>query len=308
MRYLADIIPSDAKVLPDYFKGEPQCIKPLTKKAKFISRIMAAIFFLFALYFFSHPLLLLIFMIMGLGLLPSIHVWLEKKLHFEYSSAIKRLIYGVMVVPLLLLTAYYHRLDAQIAHELFLKNQEIKREQAIAIAKDSIRRDSLSAYLSLLQHQRKDGKLSINEANSLLEKSMLLATSKDEKKQVAYIKFDIDKESALKLVKQAKYKAALESISDLLTAFPEDVTLRYNRAICYDKLGKTEDAVRDLRQAMETGNKEAEKYHNKINPLRKRVVGYVTRCCDGTTSSATGRGACSWHGGVCNWNDPIYET
>jgi len=24
-------------------------------------------------------------------------------------------------------------------------------------------------------------------------------------------------------------------------------------------------------------------------------------CCDGTESSATGRGACSWHGGVCQW-------
>jgi len=24
-------------------------------------------------------------------------------------------------------------------------------------------------------------------------------------------------------------------------------------------------------------------------------------CCDGTTSKATGRGACSWHGGVQYW-------
>jgi hypothetical protein len=24
-------------------------------------------------------------------------------------------------------------------------------------------------------------------------------------------------------------------------------------------------------------------------------------CCDGIRSNATGRGACSWHGGVCNW-------
>ena len=34
------------------------------------------------------------------------------------------------------------------------------------------------------------------------------------------------------------------------------------------------------------------------------IVRIGAECCDGTTSSATGRGACSWHGGVCRW---IYD-
>jgi hypothetical protein len=31
------------------------------------------------------------------------------------------------------------------------------------------------------------------------------------------------------------------------------------------------------------------------------MVRVGARCSDGTTSSATGRGACSWHGGVAEW-------
>jgi hypothetical protein len=39
---------------------------------------------------------------------------------------------------------------------------------------------------------------------------------------------------------------------------------------------------------------------------REEVTGYCTLCVDGTysPSCATGRGACSWHGGVAQWNAP----
>ena len=39
------------------------------------------------------------------------------------------------------------------------------------------------------------------------------------------------------------------------------------------------------------------------------IVGYCTLCNDGTRSPscATGRGACSHHGGVRQWNAPIYN-
>ncbi len=39
---------------------------------------------------------------------------------------------------------------------------------------------------------------------------------------------------------------------------------------------------------------------------REEVTGYCTLCADGTYSPtcATGRGACSWHGGVAQWNAP----
>jgi hypothetical protein len=51
----------------------------------------------------------------------------------------------------------------------------------------------------------------------------------------------------------------------------------------------------------------AEKSHKVIDTTYKEVVtGYCTLCSDGTysPSCATGRGACSWHGGVAQWNAP----
>lgn len=42
----------------------------------------------------------------------------------------------------------------------------------------------------------------------------------------------------------------------------------------------------------------------------KRQTGYCTLCDDGTYSPtcATGRGACSYHGGVAVWNAAVYEN
>jgi tetratricopeptide (TPR) repeat protein len=73
----------------------------------------------------------------------------------------------------------------------------------------------------------------------------------------------------------------------------------------YYMKGEKKLAVEEVKKLMEKGNKEAELLWNIYNPIRTRVTGYVTRCCDGSTSMATGRGACSHHGGVCNWNEPI---
>lgn len=51
----------------------------------------------------------------------------------------------------------------------------------------------------------------------------------------------------------------------------------------------------------------AEKTHTVTDTTYKEeVTGYCTLCNDGTysPSCATGRGACSWHGGVAQWNAP----
>lgn len=47
-----------------------------------------------------------------------------------------------------------------------------------------------------------------------------------------------------------------------------------------------------------------------VTTYEKEASGYCTLCNDGTysPSCATGRGACSWHGGVAQWNAPRYIT
>ena len=52
----------------------------------------------------------------------------------------------------------------------------------------------------------------------------------------------------------------------------------------------------------------AEKTHTEtVTTYHEEVTGYCTLCNDNTysPSCATGRGACSWHGGVAQWNAPI---
>lgn len=56
---------------------------------------------------------------------------------------------------------------------------------------------------------------------------------------------------------------------------------------------------------------EDEKYHFENNTTYTReIVGYCTLCNDGTysPSCSTGSGTCSHHGGVAQWNAPVYET
>jgi len=54
-----------------------------------------------------------------------------------------------------------------------------------------------------------------------------------------------------------------------------------------------------------------EKTHTEtVTTYKEEVSSYCTLCDDGTysPSCATGRGACSHHGGVAQWNAPIYHT
>ena len=55
---------------------------------------------------------------------------------------------------------------------------------------------------------------------------------------------------------------------------------------------------------------EEEKSHIEIVTTYEQIItGYCTLCNDGTYSPtcATGRGACSHHGGVAQWNAPVYS-
>jgi tetratricopeptide (TPR) repeat protein len=103
------------------------------------------------------------------------------------------------------------------------------------------------------------------------------------------------------------YEKAIEDYNFLLNQKFNSSKNYYERALCFIRLNKTREAIEDIKQAIQLGNKDAEKIYETVNPLRRRIVSYVTRCCNGSTSGAKGRGACSRNGGVCNWEEPIFE-
>lgn len=157
--------------------------------------------------------------------------------------------------------------------------------------------DSLHFYTNIADSLFENKK--IKEGINSLDSALNFANYSDEIK--------ILKVRVIHLVSLKRYEAAIEDYSTLIKRGQANKDYYFERAICHKNRNETQLAVNDLKEAIKLGHEEADKLHNKINPIRKRVSYYVTRCCDGTTSNAKGRGACSRHGGVCNWNEPVYE-
>jgi len=67
--------------------------------------------------------------------------------------------------------------------------------------------------------------------------------------------------------------------------------------LCYMNLNQKTYAKKYFKIAADGGDKEA---CSHLRELTAKTRYYTqTKCCDGTTSSSTGRGTCSHHGGVC---------
>lgn len=159
------------------------------------------------------------------------------------------------------------------------------------------RQDSLNIYLTKAEEQISNKK--IDFGIQYLDSALIYAEV-DKKNEIHAKKAQL-------YVNKKKYDDAIVEYSQLINVKHDIEESYYQRALCYQKQRKTQEAVNDLKQAIALGHVEAGELHEKINPIKKRVSYYETRCCDGTTSNAKGRGACSHHGGVCNWNEPVYE-
>lgn len=176
-------------------------------------------------------------------------------------------------------------------------SEEDKADEIAMFQLQQARQDSLNTYLKKAEEQLNNKKIEFGI--QYLDSALIYATV-DRKNEIHVQKAQL-------YVNQKKYDAAIAEYNELINVKHDIKESYYKRALCYQKQRKTQEAVNDLKQAITFGHAEARELHEKINPIKKRVSYYVTRCCDGTTSHAKGRGACSHHGGVCNWNDPVYE-
>lgn len=307
MKYVPNLIPNHSKILPEYFTGSIYSFKQSNKLLKFLSYFGAVFFFLLALVFIKYPLVALLFALLGFILLPQGHSWLEQKLHFQLTPKIKAALGATLFIGSFPLTQHYAESDKQEAFQLQLQQEAQQREKRLTEQREQLRKDSLNYYLQASATLEKSHKP--EKALQQLDRAMAFTTTDIEKQEVVKERIDILAAKTIKLVKAGKYQAALPQLNDLLAEDRSNADLLYNRAICYSKIRKMQQAVTDLKTASGLGNEEAQRLHEKINPLKKRVSYYLTRCCDGSASpsNSKGRGACSHHGGVCNWNEPVYE-
>lgn len=332
MKYVPNLIPENAKVLPDYFVNGAHNINKASFIKKFCCTAGAVFLYVMALGSMQYPALTILFFIMATGLLLPVHRWLERKLRFTFTSVIKAGVYSVFLIPCFVLMVHYGdkmKVEPQVKAEAkaapatnvadktspAAKSTENtpapvdnSQAQRLLAVQDSMRVDSLNKDIVLLNNPDKISNISTAEIDKRYNHALTLAHTPEEKTQALKAVEEARKGCIAKLIKTKKYQDALDLLNTLAYNDASDPSTLYQRAFCYDKLGDTEKAVEELKMAMTLGSAEATKLHDKINPERKRVVEYVTRCCDGSTSYSTGRGTCSHHGGVCNWKEPVYET
>jgi tetratricopeptide (TPR) repeat protein len=305
MRYVPDLIPNNSKVLKDYFKGNPYTTNEQTPLITALGWIFGSIFIIVAIAFILHPLMTLILGLLGSVLIPPINQWLEQKLRFKFTTKIKAVFCAVLFIISIPLKSHYNKIDTQIAYQLDLKTKEEQKVKAENEKKEQIRKDSLDYYILASNKFTKEHKT--DDALKQLTYAASFATIQSDKERITKEQINISSIKTFDLVKAGKYQKAIPELNNLIAQDVTNSDLLYNRAICYSKTGKIQEAVNDCKAAIQLSNKDAEKLHDKINPIKKRVSYYITRCCDGGTSNAKGRGACSGHGGVCNWNEPVYE-
>jgi len=301
MRYLKDLIPKEHKVLPEYFQEKESKNKPRNQKHSPLLTTVGIIFFSLAIISIKYIFLAFLLALIGWFFTAHCARWMQDKARFKLTGAIRTGAVVFLLIGIIPAFAYYKQQDAVLQKQL--QAERLKREKITAdsLASENHRRDSLYHLLAEVK------KLDPGQGFASLKRLEQLAVSREEKDTLISAKKIVSNRFAHSLIKKGRYKSALEVYDGLLNDFPTDGDILLERANCNLKAGNVKLAVADLTLAIDRGNQAATKLYNKVNPIRKRVAYYVTRCCDGTTSNATGRGACSWHGGVCNWSEPVYE-
>lgn len=252
---------------------------------------------------FKHWVLILLFMGMACLTVSVIYNPLVKFFNFHFSNRQVGLLYtSLFLAALLLLITFYKSgnqkgFGSQIAAQKRLnKKADFQNSQQ--------NKDSFNYYFSSARSLAQ--KQTINEALKVLNQASLFATT-EEKTEINTEKNRIYSQIAEQSVREKNYKEAIQAYTALLTGNNSNLDYLYKRASCYIESGNIKEAVTDLKRAIDLGDKPALLLYNKINPIKKRIAYYITRCCDGSISNSKGQGACSHHGGVCDWSEPVYE-
>lgn len=303
MKYQKGLIPDQHRVLQGYF-NETNIIKSnALKTIDVLGAIFFVIFLLLALLFVAHPLMLMFFGIPAFVCSPFGRRYLERRLRFRMTLAMLFgciFLFGIPAIPMAMQYSKEDTIANLKAEAKRLAEQKMAAEIA---AKDKNRRDSLALYLN---EATKAGD-NIKKARAMVALASGYTKTDSDKVAVKSKEIQIMAVEANAHFKSKRYAQAIKGYNAVVDAGLQNAEVLYKRGYSYYKIGKLKLAVADLEVARQLRYEGATRLYEKVNPIRKRIAYYVTRCCDGSTSDASGRGACSWHGGVCNWNEPIYE-
>ncbi|PLK46179.1 hypothetical protein [Emticicia sp. TH156] len=295
-KYIPNLISKEYKILPDYFKESS--LEKKSNPLDVFKSALAIIFFFFSFVTIAiHFIFSLLLFLIGFIILPWGSSFLEKKVRFDFTTSLKLKVIGFISIFTIFTGDQFFDTIAEInERNRKVELKSIAEQQAINKT-ERLRKDSLGFYISyahLYQKQKKYKKA----INQLVNAQKFARNSEID---LIYIGL------AEAYFEDKNFKKANENYDKLSNTNSE---IYYKKGICNNKIGNIRIALANFKRASELGSENADKEYNKLNPMIKYVVDYRTLCCDGTfsPSNAKGRGACSHHGGVCNWNSPVYET
>lgn len=300
MPYLPDLIPKDRKVIPEYFHKQP--VGTQQPKADAGAVLLGLVFLIIAVCFIRYAGFAALFGLLVISCTNGGRRWLERAGRFSLTGVARVVIYGLMIlvsVPVYL--GYVHQDEVDAAERAAAHARAVKFT-ADSLVQDSSRKVALYAVLDKASQMPPDKGLELIGGTDSLVKTTA------EKDSVEKLAGNLQFQVVQRQFARKDYEGSLRAVQQLLDHDHTKPELWYYRARCYIGLGKMQLAVNDLDSAKALNYKPADRLFEQVNPLKKRITGYCTLCADGSISFATGRGACSWHGGVAEWNHPMYET
>jgi tetratricopeptide (TPR) repeat protein len=304
-RYFPGLIPDEHRVLKDYFQAASDLRSETTSGWQSASITAAILLLTFSFFTTAYIPFFLMLILTGFLLFPKINKSLARTYRFKWTPRARSFSIAVLLLVNVPFAINFGIAENRLAieHQLLVKKQEKFIE--LLELKEHNRIDSLAVYNQRLKSFQAQGKLDealleINRIDQLVITDDEINSAKQQRFEISLLKVDA-------LMKTKQYPQAIDLLTDLQTFDSNNAEILFQRAVCYAKVNRTEEAVQDAKQAMSYGYQPAEELYEKLNPIRKRVAYYTTLCNDGSFSGATGRGACSHHGGVASWNYPVYE-
>lgn len=306
MKYFPHLIPEEHRVLKDRFEKNSEHEKASNESVKIIFIILGILLIVGALIpastFFPFSMVLIT---TGILLFPKVHQALAKQFRFRLTKQAGLILAGILLLTNVLFGMKFIQVRSELIRKAETQHQLELLAQLEAEKKENLRQENLATCLT-----KTDSLISVNqtdEALLTLKRAEKWVLYEPDKRDIIQKRLQLFILKATDLEKKRKYSEAIEFLDKAYQLDEKNSEIIYQRALCYSKSNNIRAAVTDCLIAMELGNKQAEELHEKINPVRKKIIGYETLCIDGTTSSARGRGACSHHGGVDDWNHPVYE-
>lgn len=298
--YVPNLLPENSRVEFDFNEFVSQ--KKKLSVGLIILHIISFFTLCAALNIFTHFLFGVCFIFLTLLVFPFVNDFVEKRFSVQIRFKIKIIPILIVLILAIVITNYDAQKDEvaqrKVENEKMILAQSQEKAKQDSIKTENQRKDSLNKFITLAFNNEKNR--SFQNAIKFYHCAIEFERDNNNKDEIHY------KIAFLNLFLK-KPLEEIKSFNEISNVSKYGDTVFYEVALAYINLSDKKSAVGSLNEAMKIGSERAEKLYNRINPLKKRIVSYVTLCCDGTTTTRKGRGTCSRHGGVCDWNHPVYE-